>query len=108
MQERSLLYFYMTSKLQRVGYHGNKLYVFFHSIQPNINHFLSKLNILDGRHLFIFINKTTTNIVFVVACADPSVSNFIKYLITINLTSSNLMRFSYIHCIKVNGKSIVS
>ena len=28
-------------------------YVFFHSIQPNINYLLSKLNILEGRHLFI-------------------------------------------------------
>ena len=26
MQEQSLLYFYMTSKLQRVGYHGNRLH----------------------------------------------------------------------------------
>ena len=26
MQEQSLLYFYMTSKLQRVGYHGNILH----------------------------------------------------------------------------------
>ena len=84
------------------------IYVFFHSIQPNINYLLSKLNILEGRHLLIEINKTTTNIVFVVAYADPSASNFIKYRITINRTSSNLMRFSYVHCIDVSEKSIVS
>ena len=32
MQEQSLLYFYMISKLQRVGYHGNRL----HSVKQNI------------------------------------------------------------------------
>ena len=26
MQEQSLLYFYITPKLKRVGYHGNRLY----------------------------------------------------------------------------------
>ena len=26
MQEESLLHFYMTSKLQHVGYHGNRLH----------------------------------------------------------------------------------
>ena len=39
------------------------IYVFFYSIQPNINYLLSKLNILEGRHLFIFINNTTTIII---------------------------------------------